>query len=457
MKILFIEVIHQETLYVQFSNECKRFGCEIFVLTFSANRKEYYNKNKCSCINISDYGSDQECDVKSANTLILELESRFCDYRIDQAIRKDRFLWWRNSYGHKYIKHNLMAFKKIVEKISPDIVIGEIATAFEYTLSFFCENLGVLYRQILTCPTESPSVAIYDYSMSFSNLTKYHDGEHLESVKVLGVNYYNQLARLEQQNKNRLTGRSLGDYIKNFNFIYAPNDYRTHFSYKLRFPIVKIYSVLYWFIEKCYAVNLGDDNKKRYLFALHVQPESTPDYVSINYSEQLELINRIIVDLPLDACLYIKEHAAIISLRNPIKLFKILRNKNVKLLHRKFQTRKNIKNFDIVFSICGTILLEANKSKVPAICFSNCMYTTLPYIVDFRNCESVQQALEKCSRSVKDLEGGELVWNEDFTHPGYYQDVGILPEVLNRENIENIINMIIKYVRGWEKRTVEIK
>jgi hypothetical protein len=451
MRILFIEVIHQKLLYLKLSAELKKHKCEIFVLTFSQKRKQFYISNGCRCVDISEFEKKGGINLVSADDLIFKLESKYKDYKLDQAIRKDRFIWWRRNYGKKYITSKLKAFESIVEEITPDLIIGETATALEYTFSFFSQLKSIPYRQILTYPTDFPSIALFDYSLSIDSMVRYRVNAGKNSSKIEGLNYYQQLDKLREKNEKQLTGQSFHRYISELPFTYTANDYRTHLSYKIRYLIIKIYRLFYWFIEKLFAGNINSTDSFKYLFALHVQPEATPDYVSINYSNQFQLIEEIISDLPEGAYLYIKEHPTVWSLRNPFKLLQLLKNKKIRLLWRNFPTKDKLSSFDIVFSVCGTVLLEASKAGVPAICFSNCFYKTLDNVFDRRQFGSMASAIDAAHRGVKILNDKNLVWNEEFVHPGFYADVGLVPSVLDDQNIRNITKMILLYLEKFNK------
>ena len=95
------------------------------------------------------------------------------------------------------------------------------------------------------------------------------------------------------------------------------------------------------------------------------------------YHDQVNLISNIASSIPADQILYVKEHPAMVGLRSSEYYSRIVSLTNVVLLHHDIDSLELIKASEIVFSIVGTVGLEATFNNKPAIMFGRYAFSDI--------------------------------------------------------------------------------
>ena len=109
-------------------------------------------------------------------------------------------------------------------------------------------------------------------------------------------------------------------------------------------------------------------------YFLHAQPEVTVEGWSFDFSDQVAVIRSIAARLPADVLMTVKEHACQAGLRDPSFYAELLSVPGVQLLHDSLNTRDLIAGAEAVFTLTGTVSLEAMCLGVPAIIFGSVYY-----------------------------------------------------------------------------------
>jgi hypothetical protein len=109
---------------------------------------------------------------------------------------------------------------------------------------------------------------------------------------------------------------------------------------------------------------------------LQFQPESAIDVVAPHFSNQIETARQIAMTLPDDYTLVVKEHPAMIGLRRPSYLKKLLGTPNIKLIDYRTPTPEVLSRASLIIGTNGTTLAEAAFYRIPAIQLGN-LGTTL--------------------------------------------------------------------------------
>jgi hypothetical protein len=173
------------------------------------------------------------------------------------------------------------------------------------------------------------------------------------------------------------------------------------------------------------------------------------------HADQLKVVELISQTAPFDVEIYVKEHPNVLSMRNPVKLFKLLMEKNIKLLPRNQGAFDIIKEFDCVVTIAGTVAMQAAMNGIPTLIFSDIFFKELPNVIDARKFLSVSEAIEAAFNSInstKPLTEVEIdKWLRIIGFPGYFHDPRLVHEVLSDENINNISNLIKIFMRKFSE------
>ena len=101
----------------------------------------------------------------------------------------------------------------------------------------------------------------------------------------------------------------------------------------------------------------------------HFQPEYTVDSWGRFYLDQSVLIHNIAAALPANYFLVVKEHPTMVGLREVNFYESILKNANTLLLNHTYDSIKLISRSNLIFSIVGSVAIEANVIGKPSIIF----------------------------------------------------------------------------------------
>jgi len=115
-------------------------------------------------------------------------------------------------------------------------------------------------------------------------------------------------------------------------------------------------------------------NIKFCVYFAHVNPEYTTDSMGRFYRDQQYLVNNIAAQLPAGYFLLVKEHPPMIGIRDKSFYEDMVRNNNVILMHSDVDSHELIQHASIVFSIVGTVALEAMFMGKPSILFGKCAF-----------------------------------------------------------------------------------
>ena len=131
----------------------------------------------------------------------------------------------------------------------------------------------------------------------------------------------------------------------------------------------------YFILSFFYKKNL--ENEKFYYFPLHVPNDVALSIRAPKYLDQIKLISKISKKINNDKILFIKEHPAKIGATNILKLIKILKKKNIKILHPKVNTFDIIKRADSVITINSKTGFETILFNKPLNVFGESYYKNL--------------------------------------------------------------------------------
>lgn len=116
------------------------------------------------------------------------------------------------------------------------------------------------------------------------------------------------------------------------------------------------------------------------LYALHTQPESSIDVSGAYFSDQIALITFIARSLPVSHELYVKVHPTDVD-GKPLSFYKrISKLPGVRLISYSENSKELAKLASIIFTITGTIGLEAGLMGKNVITFAKNYYNQLPTV-----------------------------------------------------------------------------
>ena len=135
------------------------------------------------------------------------------------------------------------------------------------------------------------------------------------------------------------------------------------------------------------------------IFPLHLQPELNIDTCGRYWDNQSETILKVWRQLGPNDALFIKEHPVAIGNRGRAWYERLLSYPNLHLLHHAAEVPQVLQKIDYIFTISGTMGLEAALDGRKVLCLAPTTYDRLanvvsPGIADFRRCGTIDDLYE---------------------------------------------------------------
>jgi len=143
-----------------------------------------------------------------------------------------------------------------------------------------------------------------------------------------------------------------------------------------------------------HAVKRIPDGVRYALFLPNSEPEYTLDVQGWPFADQASLIRVIAQSLPVDMLLLVKDHPLMVGAR-PIEFYRrILRLPNVRLISESCLSQELLRASRLVFTITGTIALEAVCAGIPAIMFGKMFFDQLEGVTVIRDLYELSGAID---------------------------------------------------------------
>ena len=183
-------------------------------------------------------------------------------------------------------------------------------------------------------------------------------------------------------------------------------------------------SFTYGFVRKVGVDNVKAVVGRKVIYPLHLQPELNIDTAGRYFENQQETIINIWRQLSPDDVLFVKEHPVAIGNRGYGFFKRITRWPNIRVLDHRCNVDALLEECDCVFTVCGTMGLEAALKGKRVLSLAPTTYNRManvatPTIDDFRSSINIDELFEKC----QSLTGGWTI--EEFKqHMRMYSHLG---------------------------------
>jgi len=178
-----------------------------------------------------------------------------------------------------------------------------------------------------------------------------------------------------------------------------------------------------------------DQDRRLALFTLHKQPEASIDVIGGLHTNQLSLIETVSKSLPVDYLLLVKEHSNAIGDRGREFYEAVCSLGNVRLIDPWADSRELLKKAEAVFTVSGTIAMEASLMRRNALTFAECFFSHMPMVQYIRNPAYIPDML----RSKPEPEASDYYkfYNDLITNSfeGLIGDPVCFPESMEHENV----------------------
>jgi hypothetical protein len=168
----------------------------------------------------------------------------------------------------------------------------------------------------------------------------------------------------------------------------------------------------YSYVPKVGLENIDACKGKSVIFPLHLEPELNIDTCGRYWENQSATILKIWRQLGPNDRLYIKEHPVAIGNRGAHWYKELLSYPNLFLLHHSIPVDDILQKIDYVFTISGTMGLEAALNGCKVFCLAPTTYDRLenvvsPCIVDFRRARNIDDLYNTLQKEAP------LAWTRD--------------------------------------------
>jgi len=207
---------------------------------------------------------------------------------------------------------------------------------------------------------------------------------------------------------------------------------------------------MYRFVGKVGLDDLNNVIGQKIVFPLHLQPELNIDTAGRYFDNQKQTIIDIWRQLGPNDVLYIKEHPIAIGNRSYSFFNSLTFWPNIRVLSEKVDVNDLLKCVDYVFTISGTMGMEAALMGNKVFCLAPTTYNRLstvatPNIEDFRNAKNIDDLYNNSLNK-------EIKWSlkeykqhmENFSFIGDAEgDITGNPEARNSMNIKLVANALL--------------
>jgi hypothetical protein len=393
----------------------ERENIEIYAIVNTNKGRKFYETQKI--VNFTKVWYFRDCfkNLKDKPDMkYLENFEREYNINLWKIAYSDELIYEYNKYTKfseneilRILESDCKFFEKVLNEISPTFLFMKISdTCDMQILHQLCIAKNI--KPLILGPTRLGNK--YIISEDFDKLDKYENSNikkienNFKTFKQL-KNYLNDYSELQteflkkfQKSKIRWVKAgikflelSLNKEYKNF----YRNKSRTIWNvslYSISFIIKK-----FWrrrFIEKYLQTNLNTEKPFIY-FPLQLEPERTIQIPAPYYTNQIDVINKIVKSLPVQFTLYVKEHPAqsISGWRTRSFYKEILEMPNVELFHPYIKNEIMIKNCSMVITITGTSALEAVTNEKPVITLANTNFSLISSVCKLKNLEELSTTI----------------------------------------------------------------
>ena len=371
--------------------------------------------------------------------------SKIYDLKVEEIIRQDRVLRY-NKNSESIIQQFLNNAEIFLRKNDINFLTGEVTWAHEIALmrlSRLENKIKFIYPARVRIPDNRFIFLDDEYQSNILVRKNPFINDKSITVKppdyilksISNTNREQSIFGLFQKFKNLI----YNPYYDKLDIMHLPNRWQ-RINYTLKYYVNR------WMFR---LLNTEENlsaylNQKHVLFPMHKQLESSIDVLGRYYNDQLEIIKVICGILPLNYKILIKPHELALgdhslSFYTRIKKYS---NKCV-IISPKLKSKDLLENQNLIaiFTVSGTIAMEASAKKIMSFCFNNVFFKN-KYIkkIDYeglRNINSFQELMKpNVGLDEFEIKQKKIIENSYF---GSISDPSFNPDVLDPENIKNLI------------------
>lgn len=258
----------------------------------------------------------------------------------------------------------------------------------------------------------------------------------IKKIRNFTPAYENKAIDLEKEKFKFPSIKKAFSYLNNYIRFYK-NDY-TQSSPLERAVNLVVYRINKFLNNRMYK-KISEIDKSFVYYPLHYEPEIAN--LILSQYHQHSIIDIIVKQIPMNWLLVLKEHPAMVNQRN-YKFFKEIleRYPNVIVINPSENSLELVKKSELVFSLCGTVILESIILKKPVVYTGKSKYEGFGLgicskdILNFENLIKEAKIIKYNEHEIENMIISIIKFSYDFI---FAEPLG-RPEVLNPENISKI-------------------
>jgi hypothetical protein len=315
---------------------------------------------------------------------------------------------YRKLTGQEQTKRSAVItyiYRSFIEKINPDFILfPDLEVVDGFLLKSICDTLGIKaihYTHMRhlgggffspdgneSLPKYFGNYSVYDLERADAFISNFRiNYEKKEGSATTSIVVHND--NIENYRIQPFYIRSIKSSIMHLKWeqLYAGEDsFAQRIASNFRF-IVSTYREFYYSLFQKKFFNKKYQNMVNWpnffgLYALQYTPESSINSLEPFYIEQLRAIDALLLSMPSDFFLLVKEHPAMVGIR-PSQFYRdLIRRPGVILISPHSNTNQLILKSSFVSTITGTIALECFLLDKPCILFGRNFFSHLCYKVE---------------------------------------------------------------------------
>ena len=367
------------------------------------------------------------------------------------------------SINHKRNYFNIKTFfkKNLVDDEIKIVIYEPPSNNFSLICSNLCLEFKLLYIGLFNSRFNDRTDIVFGNSLNHSNQIKNYNSLVREynirkniNVDKIVTEFISKAGKSFPDYMQKTMWKSNG-YINNIALIaFWILKYPVHFikhlisKYTIDYSTINIYTHgLNSYNRKMKALfrkvffplrydNIINFNLKYYIFPLHYQPEASTSVWGNVCDNQYTLIHRILMNLPSDTFLFVKDHPAEYLYYNIEVYSKLRNNPKVVLLNSKINNEQLIKKSMGVFSISSTFAFEALVLNKKIGVFGEVFYK------EFKNCYYLDSM--ESIKNFLTIEEGNYDYNDlvDYAYNSIESNADFYTQKSINRSCENVIELI---------------
>ena len=441
--ICFISNYYKTYLFVELAKNLELQGVNVCWIT---NDKKYYD------LLSKDY---PEKSILHLNWDHADNPSeKVGEYKLNELIFSDRVLVKQKERGKRYLVNIQQPIYDFIKENNISSIFGEITWGHELLIQRMCS-----YKKELDCkfynphtirkPFERFGFFIDECQSVLAKGRKEADLEmNMDRIDEVPTYLTKNNEILKQKNSLKGYSKRVVNFALNKNHDDEQDPTRNQKAVIMKNQARELLNRLSY--KQVKTVAFSEFNDKDYIFyGFHKQPESSIDVIGRYYEDQFEIVKNLWRLLDTDSYLVVKEHTNAVGDRSSEFYKKCQALPNVLIATATESAGEIIKKSKGVFTVTGTIALEAMLFEVPSFTLANTFFNGYGKCIriaqeDLKN-KTFGDLVNESNNNAKSIEDFKQMVQE-YSYDGIIGDAIHTDGVMDPSNITNLTKAFLAII-----------